>query len=619
MSNPFTKSLEQFRGRRVRAVSNDGREFEGFVERLHHHDRHVVLRGATDADGNRVGRVLVSHVDVLETTDPTERVERLALDGIQPAPYHAREFDAAENRGYIDRVRNDGWVGSFPTVRPAAADGDLEHPGDAGFEIVAGHKRLWVAAEAGLDSHPVQIVDIDAWTAATRFVADHLPAESNLRGNGESQEGYYARGEITAAVDALVERWGERALDLDRVTFNVARLDLQDAVDDARDPDDTSASSAAPGATAAASASEDERDQTVACDVEGCGYTGTERGLSIHQARAHDGDAGEPPTPEQIKALRAARGWRQSDLAEKLGVGNSTVANWEAAYNPPGDGYAAQLWTLREETFDDSDGDGTRGSPDTDAQSGGGEQAVDEDEGYPCPDCGATFDSERGRSIHRGHKHKHGDDSPEEDSDGAADDVSDQTPPDTSALGTGELTPAVRALDEDRDGAGHPDGVDGPDTGSEDTLARDYDQDLVVEDLNEVSEVRGRSLRQQVRAADGDVSDEQLAVQIGATVEVVQVLRSEVEAIEGRPDRGADSESASASPTSAPESSPSSGGPLRCQNCGAHVSRSYADVFTPEDVEQPRVCPCCPDKIREHDGSVRDARSSRSDARRVDQ
>ena len=199
------------------------------------------------------------------------------------------------------------------------------------------------------------------------------------------------------------------------------------------------------------------------------------------------------------------------------------------------------------------------------------------------------------------------------DSDGAADDdVTDQTPPHTSAIGTGELTPAVRPLDEDRDGAGHPDGVDDPDTGSEDALERDYDQDLVVEDLDEVSEVRGRSLRQQVRAADGDVSDERLAVQIGATIEVVQVLRSEVEAIEGRPDRGADAESASVSPASAPDSSPSSGGPLRCQNCGAHVSRSYAAVFTPEDVEQPRACPSCPDKIRKGDGSVRDARSSRT-------
>jgi ParB family chromosome partitioning protein len=611
MSNPFTKSLDEFRGRHVRAVSNDGREFEGFVERLHHHDRHVVLRGAADADGNRVGRVLLSHVDVLETTDPIGRVERIALDAIEPAPYHAREFDATEDRGYIARVRDDGWAGSFPTVRPAAADGDLEHPGDAGFEIIAGHKRLWVAAEAGLTSHPVQIVDIDAWTAATRFVADHLPAKSDLRGNGESHDGYYARGEIEAAVDALVERWGERALDLDRVAFNVARLDLQEAVDDSQEPDDTSATSAAPGA-AAASLSEDESNQTIACDITGCEYTGTQRGLSIHQARAH-GDDDEPPTPEQIKALREARGWTQSDLADQLGAGHSTVANWEAAHSAPGDAYAAQLWALHEETFDDIDeGDGNSAPSDTDAQSDADvEQDVDEDEGCPCPDCGATFDSERGLSIHRGHKH--GNDDRDEDSDGDRRGL-DETPPHTSAIGTGELTPAVRALGEDRDGAGQPDGVDEPDTGSGNTLERDYDQDLVVEDLGEVSEARGRSLRQQVRAADGDVSDEQLAVQIGATIEVVQVLRSDVEAIGSRPDRAADSGSDSLSTsTTSPETT------LRCQNCGGHVSQSYADVFTPGDIKHPRVCPACPDKIRERDGSIRDTRSSRSDARRVDQ
>ena len=169
-------------------------------------------------------------------------------------------------------------------------------------------------------------------------------------------------------------------------------------------------------------------------------------------------------------------------------------------------------------------------------------------------------------------------------------------------------------LGEDRDGTGHPDGGGEPDTRSEDVLERDYDQDLVVEDLDEVAEVRCRSLRQQVRAADEDVSDEQLAVQIGATIEVVQMLRSEVEAIGSRPDRAADSGSDSLSTsTTSPETT------LRCQNCGGHVSQSYADVFTPGDIKHPRVCPSCPDKIRERDGSIRDTRSSRSDARRVDQ
>ena len=47
-----------------------------------------------------------------------------------------------------------------------------------------------------------------------------------------------------------------------------------------------------------------------------------------------------------------------------------------------------------------------------------------------------------------------------------------------------------------------------------------------------------------------------------------------------------------------------------CHNCGAFVTAAYARVFTPNDVESPRVCPQCEDKIR--DGSdVREARSTR--------
>lgn len=47
-----------------------------------------------------------------------------------------------------------------------------------------------------------------------------------------------------------------------------------------------------------------------------------------------------------------------------------------------------------------------------------------------------------------------------------------------------------------------------------------------------------------------------------------------------------------------------------CQNCGEHVSEQYARVFTPDELENPRVCPFCPDKLREK-GDIRDARSPR--------
>ena len=47
-----------------------------------------------------------------------------------------------------------------------------------------------------------------------------------------------------------------------------------------------------------------------------------------------------------------------------------------------------------------------------------------------------------------------------------------------------------------------------------------------------------------------------------------------------------------------------------CQNCGSHVTESYARVFTPNHVDEPRCCPECKDKIREN-GKVRDARAHR--------
>jgi len=50
---------------------------------------------------------------------------------------------------------------------------------------------------------------------------------------------------------------------------------------------------------------------------------------------------------------------------------------------------------------------------------------------------------------------------------------------------------------------------------------------------------------------------------------------------------------------------------VECKNCGAFVTKDYARVFTPPGVERPRVCPDCPDMVR--DGNdVREARATRS-------
>ena len=48
-----------------------------------------------------------------------------------------------------------------------------------------------------------------------------------------------------------------------------------------------------------------------------------------------------------------------------------------------------------------------------------------------------------------------------------------------------------------------------------------------------------------------------------------------------------------------------------CKNCGSFVTADYARVFTPPGVDRPRVCPECPDVVR--DGAdVRKARATRS-------
>ena len=47
-----------------------------------------------------------------------------------------------------------------------------------------------------------------------------------------------------------------------------------------------------------------------------------------------------------------------------------------------------------------------------------------------------------------------------------------------------------------------------------------------------------------------------------------------------------------------------------CLNCGAFVTEQYVRVFAPDGMTQPRVCPYCPDKVR--DGAeVREAQGIR--------
>lgn len=48
-----------------------------------------------------------------------------------------------------------------------------------------------------------------------------------------------------------------------------------------------------------------------------------------------------------------------------------------------------------------------------------------------------------------------------------------------------------------------------------------------------------------------------------------------------------------------------------CQNCGGFVTEQYVRVFAPAGMDTVRVCPNCPDKLR--DGAeIREAKTSRT-------
>jgi len=210
MSNPFHDALdENLRGQRVRAVSETGSVYEGIVERVHHHDRDILLRGAEQPNGNVLGPVWVPAAQTVEVLNPERRVETVAVDDVQDGPFAAREFEREENLGYINQVREREFVGSFPVVRER---------GD-GYEVVEGHKRFWVCREAGLDRHPVIVENVDDWGLLQRFVEDHIPeSDSNLE--------RVADDDLRDTLNAIREVWGDMALDIGRVETHAYRLGM---------------------------------------------------------------------------------------------------------------------------------------------------------------------------------------------------------------------------------------------------------------------------------------------------------------------------------------------------------------------------------------------------------
>jgi ParB family chromosome partitioning protein len=96
------------------------------------------------------------------------------LSVVRPSPYHARSFCAANNRNFIASIRQRGDLDrNAPLLRPVSD----EHGGPNStptFEILNGHKRVWAAHVAGLDSITARCIYVSDEQAARTFVNAHL-------------------------------------------------------------------------------------------------------------------------------------------------------------------------------------------------------------------------------------------------------------------------------------------------------------------------------------------------------------------------------------------------------------------------------------------------------------
>jgi len=163
------------------------------------------------------------------------------------------------------------------------------------------------------------------------MTADELEtALSALREARGAVDDYRVEARIEDAIDHALAARGRVQVESDEVAEEAVDVDMVDVVDDDQG-DDTD--SEEPDEQAEETADEH------ACDVAGCDYaTDTERGLAIHQGRAHSNDdddadgADEPTTREQVlgwldTVVDVDEPFQAGDIADDLDLHPVAVAN----------------------------------------------------------------------------------------------------------------------------------------------------------------------------------------------------------------------------------------------------------------------------------------------------
>jgi ParB family chromosome partitioning protein len=221
MGNPFYLSLDAgLRGKRCR-VETDDHTYVGWVERVHHGKGSVVLFDAVDEEtGDQLGAVFVRNPGVVVALTPSKNIEYRRVVDLEP--HHEYPGGVTPKDDVVRACRRQGYAGSLPVVR---TDGT----------ILNGHKRVRAAEVAGLNRHPVEVVDVTDEQARELFAIAHreLAIDSDpdaLKSFSFAITGGLSRGQ--SAVETFIEQNG--ATVVDEIDDTVDYLVAGDHADDDR-------------------------------------------------------------------------------------------------------------------------------------------------------------------------------------------------------------------------------------------------------------------------------------------------------------------------------------------------------------------------------------------------
>jgi NAD-dependent DNA ligase len=118
----------------------------------------VLFDAENEDTGEELGAVYVRNPNVVVALTPSKWIEYRRLDELEP--HHEYPGGVTPDDAVVRACRRAGYAGSFPVVR---TDGT----------ILNGHKRVRAAEAAGLEHHPVEVIDVTDEQARELFAIAH--------------------------------------------------------------------------------------------------------------------------------------------------------------------------------------------------------------------------------------------------------------------------------------------------------------------------------------------------------------------------------------------------------------------------------------------------------------